>query len=191
MFRPCIFALLNCVAAGKVDARRKYLCGYLIEDWREQAEEGKSAPYEPLWTELPNLFRDFREMREEGVRFLAGTDAGVAFMYTGFSLHDELQQLVEHVGFSPMDALRIGTGGVAGFYGEQSTFGALEVNQLAESVLLDADPLADIRNTKRVEGVLTQGRWLSRKDLDGILLRVERSARTGCEGSGLAQPHYS
>jgi len=170
--------------AGKLDARRRYLCGYLMEDWREQVEEGKDAPYDGFRKDLPNLYRDFREMREEGVHFLAGTDSGVLFIYPGFSLHDELEKLVQDVGFTAMEALRIATGGVAMFYGDTESFGAVEPGQAADLVLLDADPLADIRNTRRIAGVLLKGSWLDRTKLELILRKVERSAQFDC-GAGL------
>ncbi len=166
--------------AGSVDSRRKYLCGYLIEDWREQVEESKDAPYESLRKDLPIIYREFREMREEGVPYLAGTDAGVLFIYPGFSLHDELEKLVRIVGFTPMDALRIATAGMAEFYKAAKRFGAVEPGQQADLVLLDADPLADIRNTRRIAGVSIRGRWLDRAELDLLLQKVERSAQSGC-----------
>ncbi len=121
-------------STGVVDPRRKHVCGYLIDDWREQVEEGKSAPYEPFRKQLPNLYRDFREMREAGVQFLAGSDVGVLLMYPGFSLHDELQKLVDIVGFRPM----------AAYFGRESEFGSLEPGQTADLVMLDANPLVDI-----------------------------------------------
>lgn len=164
--------------AGKLEPRRKYLCGYLIEDWREQVEEGKDAPYESFRKELPNLFRDFRQMRQAGVPFLAGTDAGVVFMYPGFSLSDQLERLVQDVGFTSMETLRIATGGIAAFYNNRGEFG-----QQSDLVLLDADPLVDIRNVKKVAGVLTHGRWLGRSDLDNVLRQVEQAARERCSGS--------
>ncbi len=167
--------------AGKLEARRKYLCGYLIEDWREQVEESKDAPYESLRKELPIIYREFREMREEGVPYLAGTDAGVLFIYPGFSLHDELEKLVRTAGFSPMDALRVATSGMAEFYKATNRFGAVEPGQEADLVLLDADPLADIRNTRRIAGVSARGRWLGRAELDLLLRKVERSAQSGCQ----------
>jgi hypothetical protein len=165
---------------GSIERRRRYLCGYLIRDWSEQVEEGKSAPYEALRKELPNVYRDFREMREENVQFLAGTDVGVVFMYPGFSLHDELEQLVRTVGFSSMQALAVATNGVPRFYGETGGSGAVEPGQTADLVLLDANPVADIRNTTRIRAVSVGGRWLERTELDGLLRDVENSARAGC-----------
>ena len=166
---------------GALDPRRKYVCGYLIDDWREQIEEGKGASYDELRKQLPNLYRDFRQMREEKVPFLAGTDVGVVFMYPGFSLHDELEQLVRHVGFTPMEALAVATAGVPSFYGDAASAGAIEAGQPADLVLLDANPASDIRNSKRIRAVSVGGRWLDRAELDRLLADVERSAQSGCD----------
>ena len=120
-------------------------------------------------------------MREEGVPYLAGTDAGVLFIYPGFSLHNELEKLVRIVGFAPMDSLRVATNGMTEFYRATERFGAVEPGQEADLVLLDADPLADIRNTRRIAGVSARGRWLDRAELDLLLQKVERSAQSGCQ----------
>ncbi len=167
-------------ANGTIDPRRKYLCGYLIEDWREQVEENKESPYDELRKQLPNMYGDFREMREEKVPFLAGTDVGVVFMYPGFSVHDELELLVREVGFTPMEALGVATDGVPRFYGETSAFGAIEAGQVADLVLLDANPVSEIRNTKRIRAVSVRGRWFERTELDGLLRDVDNSAKAGC-----------
>lgn len=168
-------------ARGTLDPRRKYLCGYLIEDWREQVEEMKDSPYEERRGMLPDLYRNFREMREAGVRFLAGTDAGVVFIYPGFSLHDELDKLVHQVGFTPMEALKIATDGVPSFYRDSANRAAIAPGQAADLVLLDADPLLDIGNTKRIAGVSMRGKWLDRAALDQLLREVEQSAQAGCQ----------
>jgi predicted amidohydrolase YtcJ len=73
---------------GKFDPRRKYLSGYLIEDWREQVAERKSGlpiDYQKLAASLRPLWQ---EMHRAGVRILPGTDVGVVLIYPGFSLHD-------------------------------------------------------------------------------------------------------
>jgi len=120
-------------------------------------------------------------MREADVPFLAGTDVGVAFMYPGFTLHDELQGLVKDLGFAPMEALRIAAYHPTVFYGLEKELGSIAAGQAADLVLLDADPLADIGNTRRIRGVMVRGRWLDRADLDRQLLQIERRARSGCK----------
>jgi Amidohydrolase family len=172
--------------SGKLDVRRKYVCGYLITDWHEQAEELKDpavvTAYGSLRQQLPRLFGDIREMRKAGVQFLAGTDTAVLLMYPGFSLHDELRKFVRDLGFTPMEVLHIATSNVASFYGEEQQFGALEVGQSADLLLLDADPLADIQNTRKIRGVMAQGRWFDRMALDSLLREVEQAANSGCQG---------
>ncbi|MBV8865240.1 MAG: amidohydrolase family protein, partial [Acidobacteriaceae bacterium] len=123
-----------------------------------------------------------REMREAGVQFLAGTDTAVVLMYPGFSLHDELQKMVRDFGFTPMEVLRIATSNVAAFYGEERQFGALEAGQPADLLLLDADPLIDIQNTRQIRGVMAQGRWFDRAALDHLLQQLQQAAGSGCNG---------
>lgn len=176
--------------AGKLDARRKYVCGYLVADWREQAEELKDpdtvAAYGSLRQQLPAFYRNLCEMHEAGVQFLAGTDTAVLLMYPGFSLHDELQKLVRGLGFTPMEVLRIATSNVAAFYGQEQQFGAIAVGEAADLVLLDDDPLADIQNTRKIRGVMAHGHWFNRAALDTLLREVAQAAASGCHG--LATP---
>lgn len=87
-------------SAGHLDPRRRYLSGYLLDDWREQVEERgrvKDALIRRLY--LPRAYRgvlrDLQEMQRAGIRILPGTDVAVALMYPGFSLRDELAVLLE------------------------------------------------------------------------------------------------
>ena len=165
---------------GKLDPLRKYVCGYLVEDWREQAEELKDYP-KSFRTELIGEYKNFQELREAAVPFLAGTDTAVLFMYPGFSLHNELHDLVTKVGFTPMDVLRIATYNPFTFYGEDRDRGTIQVGQPADLVLLDADPVADIRNTKKIRGVMVSGRYFDRASLNSLLAEVEQHAQANCD----------
>lgn len=115
------------------------------------------------------------QMNSAGVPLLAGTDtaAGVR-VYPGFSLHDELGLLVQ-AGLTPMQALQTATINPARFFGFADT-GTIAVGKWADLVLLDANPLDDIANTKKIESVVLAGRYFSRADLDGLLNRVEHAA---------------
>jgi hypothetical protein len=107
-------------------------------------------------------------MRRAGVRILCGTDLGNAYIYPGFSVHDELRLLVE-AGLSPLEALQACTVNPAEFLNVADSLGTVQTGKLADLVLLDADPLADIRNTARIRAVVLNGRLLTRSDLDGLL----------------------
>jgi len=110
-----------------------------------------------------------------GVGLLAGTDLA-ARIFPGFSLHDELELLVKS-GVPPLDALHAATSSPATALG-QSELGTIERGQIADMVLLDADPIDDIRNVRRIRAVVSKGRFLDRRRLDELLATAERMARS-------------
>jgi imidazolonepropionase-like amidohydrolase len=107
-------------------------------------------------------------MNEAGVELLAGTDVLNPFCFPGFSLHDELGLLVQ-AGLSPIEALRTATTNPARFLGLENSLGTVEKGKIANLVLLDANPLVDIANTKRINAVVVSGRFLNRSALDKLL----------------------
>lgn len=113
---------------------------------------------------------------EAGARVHAGTDSDVAGSVPGFSMHEELRSLVA-VGLSPYEALRAATSAPGDWLGAMvptiEPFGTIEPGRRADLVLLDADPLEDIANLRRLAGVMTRGRWHPMKDLAS---RLERAA---------------
>ncbi|HTS36955.1 MAG TPA: amidohydrolase family protein [Candidatus Solibacter sp.] len=116
-------------------------------------------------------------MHKAGIPFLAGTDTppGV-YIFPGFSLHEELQRFVA-AGFTPLEALQTATLNPAKFFGRENELGTIEKGKLADLVLLDANPLDDIRNTQKIAGVVANGRYFSRADLDKMLASVEKAAK--------------
>src|SRR6185369_11956149 len=112
-------------AEGRVDPRRKYLSGYMIEDWKEQVEEQKE-PWPGLHEYLKTRLQDVREMFEAGVRIMPGTDTAVVLIWPGFSLHDELRIFVQQLGMTPMQAIVSATRSPAEFFGIQDTVGSVE-----------------------------------------------------------------
>lgn len=107
-------------------------------------------------------------MHAAGVRLLVGTDApGVA---PGWSVHEEMRLLVR-AGVSPIDALRAATVQPARMLAATDSLGTIAPGKLADILLLDANPLDDIRNTLRVRAVVAGGRFYDRAVLDAILQR--------------------
>ena len=115
-------------------------------------------------------------MHRAGVPFMAGTDtaAGV-HIFPGFSLHEELGIFVQ-AGLTPMEALQTATRNPAEFLGKLSDMGTLQAGKIADLVLLDANPLDDIHNTRKIQAVVLAGRYFSRSDLDEMLHQVEVAA---------------
>lgn len=113
-----------------------------------------------------------KQIRLNHVPILAGTDWS-SFLeekgaLPGVSLHEELKLLVES-GFTPLEALRAATLNPAVFFGLSDSFGTVETGKIADLVLLEGNPLVDMRNTKRVVSVFSEGKLLDRKTLDGML----------------------
>jgi Amidohydrolase family len=107
-------------------------------------------------------------MHEAGVPIGAGTDTPIAFAAPGYSLHSELEMLVR-AGLSPLEALGAATVRPAEFFGLSGEMGTIEEGRLADLVLLSANPLDDIANTRKIEAVVSKGTLLTRTELDGLV----------------------
>ena len=114
-------------------------------------------------------------MHQAGMQLMSGTDAIDDYVIPGLSLHQELELMVAS-GLTPMQALQTATRTPAEFLGKLSSMGTIETGKIADLVLLSADPLENISNTKKIEVVIQGGRLLDRKALDRILLEVESAA---------------
>ena len=115
------------------------------------------------------------DMHRAGVRFMTGTDLSGAFVFAGFSVHHEMELLVR-AGLTPLEALQASTRNPAIFLGEEKSAGTVEVGKIANLVLLEANPLADIRNTQRINAVILKGRYLSKQKLQSLLSEAAAAA---------------
>ena len=166
------------------DVRRRYVSAQTLRLWQHGIELKKQ--YEDAEDWRPQYRREVEDMRlahRAGVKMMTGTDVGGIFgLYPGFSVHDELELLVKEVGLTPVEALRSATQNPPSFFASQSEFGAIEAGKIADLVLLDANPLANIRNTRRIRAVVIGGKVLERAALDAMLAGVASAVtkRTGC-----------
>jgi imidazolonepropionase-like amidohydrolase len=159
----------------KNDPRAKYVAQGLKRHWDEQRAGWANGPG-------PDFYRKFlrrkldgvRSLRDAAVPLLAGTDVGFPDVYPGSGLHDELEHLVE-AGLTPGEALRAATCDAARYLERDRDLGTVETGKRADLVLLDANPLDDIRNTRGIRAVLMNGRLFDRADLDRLLTDVARA----------------
>jgi imidazolonepropionase-like amidohydrolase len=107
---------------------------------------------------------------------MAGTDSPDAYVFPGFSLHEELELLVK-AGFTNAEALAAATYYPALFIGKLDQYGVVETGRVADMVLLDANPLEDIRNTRKISAVVLGGKYYAPQQLERILARVEQIVR--------------
>jgi imidazolonepropionase-like amidohydrolase len=147
----------------------RHLPAWLLQWWldgkegRDKREKGRV--YGQLferWLEVTAI------LHQAGVRLMAGTDSGAPGLVFGFTIHEELALLVK-AGLSPAEALRTATLNPAEFAGKLSDFGSVQAGKVADFVLLDANPLDNIENTKRIHAVVYDGKLLDRRALDLLL----------------------
>ena len=110
--------------------------------------------------ELARQMEFIGRARRAGIKITAGTDVIMPYVVPGAGLHEELRLLVES-GLTPMEALVAATGQAAELIGQQNILGTVEKGKLADMVVLDADPIQDIRNTQKIAQVIKSGRVLT------------------------------
>ena len=103
-----------------------------------------------------------RRMNEAGVTITLGSDSGAGNIAYGWGTHHELEALVDDAGLTPLQALASGGAAAAAELTDDPDFGTVADGMAADLVLLSADPLADIRNTRRIDRVMQAGVWLER-----------------------------
>jgi len=140
--------------------------GWYAADNDRASRLGAPMPLSRLRLGLEMQKRLVRAFRDSGVTLLAGTDAGGSIpMVPGWSLHDEMQLLVS-AGLTPYQALRAATANAGEFFARHFHAGAsgtITPGARADLVLLDANPLVDIRNTRKIQGVVLRGEWEARE----------------------------
>jgi len=140
----------------------KYWLPPTVAQWRTMKNNLLAQPQaaSEQRQEFTALRRKFiKTLYDSGVTFLLGSDAPQFWNVPGFSAHRELGALVA-AGLTPYRALRTGTVNVAKFLGEEGRSGVVRVGARADLILLDANPLQDIGNTLRINGVVVNGRWI-------------------------------
>ena len=149
------------------DPRLELLPPYLREFWTMKFpgwDEKKEAGLKDLNSFYMKLTGD---LHRAGVGILAGSDTPNPKVFPGTSLHEELGLLVE-AGLTPMEALQAATIQPARFLGQMGSHGTIAKGKMADLVLLEADPLADIANTRKIEAVVLGGKLLDKAALSGL-----------------------
>jgi imidazolonepropionase-like amidohydrolase len=145
------------------DPRLDVVPSAIRNTWPDVSDDSYSLKIQ-IW----RIYRLVALAKRAKTEILAGTDTGDPYVVPGAALHDELEQLVQ-AGLTPREALEAATLAPTRFFETEKEMGAIEKGKLADMVLLNGDPLHDIRNVRKIEGVFTHGRFYTRQDLDAIL----------------------
>ena len=146
-----------------------YLPDTIATEWMTEIEHFKNYQPTEFQKQYTQWFMDMvGKINKEEIPIMAGTDCPIFYQPPGRSLHQELVVLVQS-GLTPLEALRTATINPARYFGLQNELGSVDENKWADLVILDANPLDDINNTRKIQAVIKQGKYYSREDLDQIL----------------------
>ena len=166
------------------DSRLKYIPPSVKEIWDPRdvrAGYRMAVGFDLAKREFQKQLEVVGAMRRAGVEFLAGTDTPNPYCFPGFSLHDELALLVD-AGLTPIEALQSATLGPAKYLGKLDSLGTVESGKIADLVLLDANPLEDIRNIQKINTVIIGGRLISPSERQEMLAGVEATTNQRASG---------
>ncbi|MBA2457422.1 MAG: amidohydrolase family protein [Gemmatimonadales bacterium] len=179
---PTQILMENLIVGGSAEElaarpEMRYVAPATLAEWAESKnsmleETGASAASARRMIEVRRKL--IKALHAAGAGLLLGSDAPQVYNVPGFSTHRELEAMVA-AGLTPYQALETGTRNVATFFGTLKETGTVERGKRADLVLLDADPLKDIRSTTRRSGVMLRGRWMPRAEIDARLAAVARS----------------
>jgi len=169
--------------SAKYADRMKYLPRYIREYWdpKNNAHLKGRSPERLAAEKL--LVKKYLEiigvMQRAGVKLMTGSDFGAnPLLFPGWGVHDEMALLVR-AGLTPMEAIQAATRNPATFLGLDRSVGTIEKNKLADMVLLSANPLEDINNTRKIAAVFFQGRMFDRPELKRMLASL--ASNTGAK----------
>ena len=182
---PTLVAMRKWVPAD--EARRllernemKYAPGEVLEHWLPwrgfRLENFGAADFKLADRARGSYLALVAALHDAGAKVLVGTDTPSPFVVPGFSLHEELRNLVD-AGFTPYEALEAATRGAAEHLGRAGEFGVIATGARADLLLLEANPLDDIANAKQLAGVFVQGRWIPKSEIDSMLRRLAAASR--------------
>ena len=173
------------VASLQTRDEMRYVPENLLDNWSSSKRDFQAAgnySAERAGRYLAVRQSLIKALYDAGANLLLGSDAPQIFNVPGFSLHRELEIMVD-AGLSPFQALELGTVNAARYFGQEQYQGVIREGAVADLLLLDANPLEDIGNSRRIAGVMLRGDWLSRDWLDQELARIEESVTGKDSGS--------
>lgn len=142
------------------------------QKWKESAETLNKTPVTPFRIQYSEWFINMvNKVHNAEIEIMAGTDSPIALLTPGQSLHEELAMLVK-AGLTPLEAIKTATINPAKYFNLENELGLIQEGMWADMVLLDANPIENIENTKTIHAVIKNGKYFDRNELQTILKRA-------------------
>ena len=166
---------LNTFLSNKYFADPEYQKSYsqlpdsIAQHWKNRSIILKDYPMsEAFQAQVDFNLKMVKKVYEKGIPLMAGTDTPIAYLTPGLSLHIELEALVD-AGIPPLEVLKAATYNPAKYFNMQHELGSIKENMYADLVILNANPLDDIQNTKLIDTVIKEGQVYVSEDMKADL----------------------
>ena len=156
------------------DPGMKYMSKSTLENWkRRKAQYTQSDNFNVAqWEKFNEIRRQLmKKLQDNGHGMLLGSDAPQLFNVPGFSIHHEIEGM-QRAGLTPLQIIQSGTINPAIYFGEEHNYGEIKKGLSADMILLNANPLNDLKNLKNISGVMVRGKWLSKETIDTRLAEI-------------------
>ena len=157
----------------------KYMPASTLKNWKERKEESiapETGFNEAQWQKFDSIRKQLIfALNSKGHGMLLGSDAPQLFNVPGFSIHHEIEGMLG-AGMTPLEIIRSGTINPATFFDMSNTFGEIKEGLDADMVLLDANPLENLKALQQIYGVMVRGKWLSKNEIDTKLQEIAENA---------------
>jgi hypothetical protein len=166
------------VEALAAEPEMRYVPRKTLDAWSGMLRQVRASPDGAAGAPRYLALRDqiARALHAAGAGLFVSSDSPQFFMVPGFATHQEMEAMA-HAGLPAYAVLEAATRNPATYLGRTAEHGTVAAGRRADLLLLDADPLADVRNTRRIAGVMVRGRWLPAPELARMLAAVEAGAR--------------
>ncbi len=155
----------------------EYLPDAIRDEWKATIQASMTEEAPPFRVQYTQWMLDMAaKVHKTGIPMMAGTDTPIGFLTPGLSLHEELIVLTE-AGLSPQEALKTATLNPARYFNLENVLGSIKESQWADLVILDANPLENIRNTQKINGVIKQGKYFEKSKLDSMKSELRDGVR--------------
>ncbi len=155
----------------------KYLPGMQIQQWvntKKQLERAGMLDKEKVAPYLAFRRKLFLEMHRAGVPMIMASDSPQVFNVPGFSIHHEIA-LMSEAGMSNLEILKTGALVPAQYMGATNSWGQIKEGFEADFVLVEQNPLLDLKTLQKPVGVVVRGKWIGREELQSQLDRIEEN----------------
>lgn len=152
----------------------KYMAKSTLENWKVRKAQYTDAEDFSVeqWEKFNEIRRQLmKKLQDGGHGMLLGSDAPQLFNVPGFSIHHEIDGMLR-AGLTPLEIIKSGTINPAIYFEEEGNFGEVKENQIADLILLNANPLENIKALKAISGVMVRGQWLSKEEIDARLSEI-------------------